>query len=280
MQNSTQRAQASVTVDGITVPYFTQGKPSKRAPLVMVHGTAGSTDGHYGYLFPILATRQQVISIDLADPGTKSLSVDQLVAQVTAVIDAASPNAPVSLMGYSLGAVIAAATAAKLQSKIENLILVAGWMKTDTHQAMRNRVWQTMRDDNSTAITQFMTLCAFSPAFHKMHTLDEMISAAGMLELTDFVDKQMALNATIDISKQVSTISAATLVLGCTSDMMVHRNHSKALFGAINNARYAEIPSGHGVVHERPAEIFSYVDSFLKSPNNHPAGTRIPTPKP
>lgn len=280
MQNSTQKTQASVTVDGTNVSYFTQGKPSKRAPLIMVHGTAGSTDGHYGYLFPILATRQQVISIDLADPGTKSLSVDQLVAQVTAIIDAVSPNAPVSLMGYSLGAVIAAATAAKLQNRIENLILVAGWMKTDTHQAMRNRMWQTMRDENSTAITQFMTFCAFSPAFHKMHTLDEMVSAACMLELTDFVDKQMALNATIDISEQVSTISAATLVLGCTSDMMVHRNHSKALFGAINNARYGEIPSGHGVVHERPAEIFSYVDSFLKAPNSHPAGTRISTPKP
>lgn len=280
MQNSTQKTQASVMVDGTNVSYFTQGKPSKRAPLVMVHGTAGSTDGHYGYLFPILATRQQVISIDLTDPGTKSLSVDQLVAQVTAVIDAASPNAPVSLMGYSLGAVIAAATAAKLQGKVENLVLIAGWMKTDTHQAMRNRVWQSLRNDNSTTIKEFMTYCAFSPAFHLTHTLDEMISAAGMLELTDFVDKQMALNATIDISEQVSTISAATLVLGCTSDMMVHRNHSKALFGAINNARYGEIPSGHGVVHERPAEIFSYVDSFLKAPNSHPAGTRISTPKP
>lgn len=280
MQNYNERTQSSVTVEGTEVTYYTQGKPTKRAPMVMVHGTAGNTDSHYGYLFPILATRQQVVSIDLADPGTSTLTIDQFVAQVSAVIEAVSPDAPVSLMGYSLGAVIAAATAAKLQTKVANLVLIAGWMETDTHQAMRNRVWQSLRDANSPALTEYMTFCAFSPAFQTVRSLDEMVGAAGMLNLTPFVDKQMALNTAIDIKDEMANITAETLVVGCTSDMMVHRRHSKALFGAITNARYGEIASGHAVVHERPAELFAYIDGFIKAPNFHPAGTIIPAEKP
>lgn len=272
--------QGAVTVDGVTVRYRVAGPDNARAPLVLVHGTAGSIDGHYGYIFPMMAYRQRVIALDFTDPGHDRLDLAHLVAQVRAVIEAEVPTGPVTLMGYSLGAVVAAQTAAEMGDRITNLILAAGWLKTDTHQRMRGRVWRALRDQGSENLTEYMTFCAFSPAFMNARTLDDMVKAAGMLTITPFVEKQMDLNARIDIAAACETITAKTLVIGCTYDMMVPRHHSKQLFGAIEDARYTEIPSGHAVVHERAAELFYHVDRFAAQPDGFAAGTIIPAQKP
>lgn len=269
-----------IDVGGVPVRYRVAGPRNDRLPLVLVHGTAGSIDGHYGYLFPMMAYRQRVIALDWSEPEGDRLELAQLVAQVRAVIAAEVPEGPVTLMGYSLGAVVAAQLAAELGDKITNLILTAGWLKTDTHQLMRNRVWRDLRDQGSPSINQYMTFCAFSPAFMNARTLDEMSAAANMLKMSAFVDKQMDLNTRIDIAEACETIRAKTLIIGCTYDMMVPKHHSKRLFGAIEDARYAEIPSGHAVVHERAAELFHYVDRFAARPDEFDAGTIIPAPKP
>jgi pimeloyl-ACP methyl ester carboxylesterase len=272
--------EGEVVVGGVTVRYRVAGPDNDRLPLVLVHGTAGSIDGHYGYIFPMMAYRQKVIALDWSEPDGDTVELADLVAQVKAVIAAEVPEGPVTLMGYSLGACVAAQVAAELKEKVANLILTAGWMVTDTHQKMRNDVWRQLRDQGSDSITQYMTFCAFSPAFQNLKTLDEMKAAAGMLQLSAFVDKQMDLNTRIDIAELCETIAAKTLVIGCTYDMMVPKHHSKRLFGAIEDARYAEIPSGHAVVHERAAELFHYVDRFTRQPDEFAAGSIIPAQKP
>ena len=122
-----QRETASVVVDGVPVTYHSAGQDdgrrgdAQRPVLVMVHGSTGSTDSHYGFLFPMLGFRQRVVSVDLAQPLTDALSLAQLVAQVGAVIDVVrgqSGGRPVSLMGYSLGAVVAALTVGMRRSGI------------------------------------------------------------------------------------------------------------------------------------------------------------------
>ena len=112
-----------VTVDGVTVRYRVAGPKNDRTPLVLVHGTAGSIDGHFGYIFPMMSYRQRVIALDWSEPAGDRLELAQLVAQVRAVIEDAVPEGPVTLLGYSLGACVAAQTAAEMPGKVENLIL-------------------------------------------------------------------------------------------------------------------------------------------------------------
>ncbi|MDO6966167.1 alpha/beta fold hydrolase [Rhizobium alvei] len=280
MLQSAGSSEAVLSVDGVEVTYFSAGKDHPSRPvLVMVHGTGGTTDSHFGYLLPLLATRQKVVSLNLADPGGR-LELSQLVRQVEAVIRHVGGGSRVALLGYSLGAVVAAATAAAHADLVASLALVAGWMKTDTHQRLRNRVWRTLRNEGSTAIREYMTFCAFSARFMAEKSLDDMLAAAQMLQLTDFVDRQMDLNTRIDLTAEIASIKATTLVVGCTFDQMVPKHHSKALFGAIEDARYTEIASGHAVVFERAAELFHVVDSFLRQPSRHPAGSLLPALKP
>lgn len=280
MLDEAEYQDGSVTVDGVTVRYRVAGPDNGRTPLVLVHGTAGSIDAHFGYIFPMMSYRQRVVALDWSEPEGETVELAHLVAQVRAVLDDAVPEGPITLLGYSLGACVAAKVAAELPGRVENLILVAGWLKTDIHQTMRNRVWRRLRDENSPSIAEYMTFCAFSPAFMNMKTLEDMVGAAGMLKMSPFVDKQMDLNTRIDIAADCETITAKTLVIGCTFDMMVPKHHSKLLFGAIEDARYTEIPSGHAVVHERAAELFHHIDTFTRAPDTYPAGTIIPAQKP
>lgn len=280
MLDNTKVRDEVVIVDGVEVRYSVSGPETERAPLVLVHGTAGSADSHFGYIFPMMAHRQRVIALDFSEPSGEDLELDHLTAQVSAVIEAESPSVPVSLLGYSLGAVVAAKLAIEQKDKVANLILVAGWMKTDTHQKLRNHVWKSLRDQDVETITEYMVLCAFSPKFMSTRTLEDIRAAANTLSMSSFVDKQMDLNTRIDIAADCETITAKTLVIGCTFDMMVPKHHAKALFGAIENARYTEIPSGHAVVHERAAELFHHIDRFTLEPDTYAAGTIIPAQKP
>lgn len=276
----------TVDVDGVVVPYYDAGpRDSDRLPLILVHGTAGSADSHFGYLLPMLAYRQRVIALDLSaapDPAT-ALTVQALVRQVMAVADhLLGPQQALGLLGYSLGAVVAAAAAGLHPARVQQLVLVAGWMKTDSQQQLRNHVWRGLRGALSepTLLREFMAFCAFSPAFMQSRSLADLQAAAAGIPLSPWVDQQMALNSGIDISDWVAQIRATTLVIACSEDQMVPRHHSQQLFGAIEDARYMEIPSGHGVVFERPAELFHCVDQFTRAPQAYPAGSRIPAQRP
>jgi pimeloyl-ACP methyl ester carboxylesterase len=281
-QPQTTRTTHSVSVDGTSVPYHCAGTPDTHRPvLVMVHGSTGSTDSHYGYLFPLLAFRQQVVSVDLQAPAAgEQLTLECLVRQVSAVVDAVSPGRPISLMGYSLGAVVAARLAALRPDAVRNLILVAGWMKTDVHQRLRNGVWRTLRDENSAALRDYMVYCAFSPDFIAARAPHELAGMAQKAQLDGFTDQQMALNAAIDIEDCIGDIRATTLIVGCTHDQMVPKSHSQRLFGAIDDARYTQIDAGHAVVFERPAELLRLIDTFLRNPTAHAAGAIVPAAQP
>lgn len=90
----------------------------------------------------------------------------------------------------------------------------------------------------------------------------------------------MDLYRRIDVVEDAHLISAPTLVFGCTHDQMVPIRHQKALFGAIADARFAEIPTGHAVVFERPSELCHHIQRFLDEPSEHDAGTIIGIPRP
>jgi pimeloyl-ACP methyl ester carboxylesterase len=278
MENKSE--EKFVTVDGVEISYRTSGPVNDRLPLVLVHGTAGSIDSHFGFIFPMMAFRQRVIGINLAEPKTDKVELEQFVAQISAVINAEVPKGSVTLLGYSLGAPIAAKTAYALGDKVANLILVAGYMKTDTHQKLRNHIWTTLQKEGSPAVKAFMTLCAFSPFHMKSRTMEEMLAGTAKLKITPFIEKQMDLNSRIDIVADCEKIKAKTLVVALSDDFAVPKHHSKMLFGTIENASYTEVGTGHAVVHERPAELFYHVDRFCKNPADYPVGKIIPAQKP
>ncbi len=276
--------QRTIEVDDVSISYFVAGpEHSDQPPVMLVHGTGGSTWGHFRYLFTMLSQQRRVISIDLRQPrgiGVDGLTVEHLENQVIAVIDAEASDRPVDLLGYSLGAVVAAAVAGRYPEAVASLVLTAGWMKTDTQQQLRNRVWRNLRDEESSAIKAYMTFCAVSGSHLALVPLSNIETQINAIRLDAFLDQMMDLNSRIDITELVTAISAPTLVIAGTEDQMVPKRHSKALFGAIANAVYREIHSGHALFIERPAEVLHAVTQFLDAPCAYPWGTVIPADRP
>ncbi|KMQ84971.1 alpha beta hydrolase family protein, partial [Lasius niger] len=183
----------------------------------------------------MLTRDQPVISIDLASPpgigDPKDLTVEHLERQVVAVIEAECPGQQVDLLGYSLGAVVAAAIAGHHPQLIGTLVLVAGWMKTDKHQQLRNRLWFALRNANhEDALRLFMGLSSRSPMEVITVPSETLEAQLASIRFTPFLDQMMDLNQRIDIRDAVAAILAPTLIIAGSEDQMVPVHHAKAMF--------------------------------------------------
>lgn len=278
---STTHETRAVQVGEVSVTYHDSVDPvSDRPTVVLIHGTGGSTAAHFPYLFPMLAVDQRVVSIDLAEPGHDGpLELGDLVAQVVAVLESVDVES-VTLVGYSLGAVVALAVAGRHTDLVGRLVTVAGWMLTDPQQRLRNDVWKSLWKNDEDAARKFAVYTALSPQFLELMPEPALDGVVAMMNNSEFQTKQMELNRRIDIRDDVDNIVADTLVIGCGSDYTVPPSHSKALFGAISNARYTEIESGHGVIAERPAELVRWIGIFNQDPGRFPIGQIAPSVAP
>jgi pimeloyl-ACP methyl ester carboxylesterase len=279
---STPRS-GTVRVAGVDVRYHdTAGERAGTAPVVLVHGTGGSTQGHYSYVFPMLGTAQRVVSVDLVTPDVApEEGPARLAEQVAAVIEEVLPGRPVTLVGYSLGSVVATVVAATRPELVDKLVLFAGWLKTDAQQQLRNDVWQALRDSGDLAtFGRYVTYCAFSAPFLDLMGREGVGMLVAGAASDDATAAQMRMNREVDLTDLVGRVVCPTLVVAGTDDQMTPPRQSKRLFAAIENARYTEVTSGHGMVAERAAELVHLVTTFNQDPERHPAGSILPVRKP
>lgn len=267
-------ATGTVQFGDTQIAYHDTGSPDDgRTPIVLVHGTGGSTEAHFRTVYPMLAARHRVVGIDLT--VTAGTDLDALVAQVVAVIEDRSPNTPVNLVGYSLGAVVTAAVAGRHSALLKTLTLVAGWITTDKQQRLRNSIWQSLFATGGRPLQEFQTLVAFSSQFLRSRSEQDLETLITNRAFREGVDVEMEINRTVDIEADVARITLPTLVIGATEDQMVPIMHSYMLLGGIEDARLAEIDSGHAVTIERPAQVFMHIDDFVRAPSAVPAGQTI-----
>lgn len=261
-----------VPIGPLWVPFHdTQGAEDTRATIVLVHGTGGSSKAHFHTLFPMLAARYRVLSVDLQAPaGDVTLGI--LAEQVAAVMDHRAPAGPVHLVGYSLGALVAAEVAASHPERVASLTLVAGWIKADTQQKLRNRIWTRLFESDQDLLREFATWTAYGHPFLAGRTEADVRALIEARTFPDGIDAQMRLNATADLSRHLAGITVPALVIAGAHDQMVPARQTKLLFGGLPNARYAVIDSGHAIPHERPAQLFQLISEFVADPTASPAG--------
>lgn len=259
-----------------SIPIYDSGNESSAATIVLVHGSSGTARGSFWAVYPILSFTRRVVAFDLQLPADDAeLTLADAVDQLRAVVAHASADGPVALVGYSFGAVVAAAYAAEQPGTLESLTLVAGWSKTDRHQLVRNELWQRLHDSDPESLQRLTLLMAYSPGFVIGRNARDWAELQAAVT-RPYPAQIMRLNREIDITSGLSRIDVPTLIVGCTHDAMVPLHHARVLFGAISDARYLEIESGHAVSVERPAQLAVAIDDFSVDPREHPAGTIIP----
>lgn len=228
--------------------------------VVLLHGTFGSTASHFGLVFPELARHRRVIGLDLQVGDTLKLS--DLTEQVGMLIDGLGLRDP-HLVGYSLGAVVAAAFAGIRADDVGKLVLLAGWACTDAHQQLRNDLWFRLRDSDEEALREFIALSVFGPEFLARMTPAQLAATKKNVRLTEVGDAQMKFNREVDIRDLARAITAETLVLSCAQDAMVPPHHQRELVELIEDSHLEFLAGGHGIVYEDPDAVTAAINEFL-----------------
>lgn len=261
---------ATVDVAGARVAYRVDGEGPT---MVLVHGTGADAVTNWEHLVGQFAERWTVVRPDYSGSGQTrdgdgALTLPMLAEQVLAAANAGG-KAPFDLVGYSLGACIAAYIAAEHPEQVRSAVLLAGLAGGgDSRLKLQFELWRDLIRTDRRALARMVLLTGFSPDFLAGWSQRQVDETLEMIMATNWWEgmlRQVELDLTLDTSPYVGRITAPTLVIGCTHDHMVPPSHARALAAAVPGACYAEMPTGHLAPLERPDEFVGLVKEFLAS---------------
>ncbi|TYR78649.1 alpha/beta hydrolase [Priestia megaterium] len=256
-----------VRVGNVDVAYAVEGNGTG---LLLIHGTGGMYENTWGDMIKSLSGHYRIVSPNYSGSGNtmdngEKLQLDDLVEQnMQAMLQEGIGQFHV--VGYSLGAEIAAALAAKYPERVKSATLIAGWVESNLASAFQFELWQKLFRTDRVLFAQFLIHTGFSSDFYNhFNSLEELNQMAHQFAgtLAEGTDRQSELDSRITIRPLLSSIVAPVLVIGLTYDQMVPIEHARELASLIKGAQYREIASGHLVPWEKSETLIDEVTRFV-----------------
>lgn len=251
--------------DGARIGYRNDGEGR---PLVLVHGTGGDGEANFAGLMPHLPGRH-ILRPDYAGSGltedpAEVLTLDRLAGQIIAAADHAGFDT-FDLVGFSLGAAVAARLSACHPGRVAKLVLIGGFVTgADPRSQLQFRHWADLARRAPEALARLMLLTGFSHSFlSRMGDIEA--AAAAMVSGSNWegIARQSELDLRVDISADLNAITAQTLVIGNRFDQMVDPAASVALAEGIANAELAWIEGPHLALMETPQPLAALIQPHL-----------------
>ncbi len=199
-------------------------------PLVLLHGWALHS-GLFATLLPALAARHRVYAVDLPGHGhsepVSPFTLDAMVAAIDAAL--VTETRPLTVLGWSLGGVVAQRWALDRPARIAKLVLVCttprfvsgdGWAEGIAPGALRQFADELQVSYRFT-LQRFLTL-QLQGSDHARTTLAALRSGlfARGEPTRAVLDDSLALLATTDLRAEVPRIVAPTLVVTGSRDAL------------------------------------------------------------
>jgi pimeloyl-ACP methyl ester carboxylesterase len=232
-------------------------------PVVLIHGTGGTIAGNYGPVLPSLTSLYPVLGIDTLPDDRSKLELDDLLDALTDAININVPTGPVHVVGYSLGAVVAAALAARLGSRVQALALLGGWVRTDPQRLLRNRLWVDLLVCNPELLARFWILGTYSSTYLSNVTEEQIRAMVSATQVRPGTLAEMDLNRRLNIADRLPLITSRTLVLGGDDDATIPLPHSIELAAGIHGAELVRLPAGHAMMTELPDTVSALLLDFF-----------------
>lgn len=238
--------------------------------VVLIHGTGADAESNWGPLIASLSGRYTVIAPNLPGAGgtpvsSARLELDELADRVLAAVAAAGVVENWHLVGHSLGAVVAAAVAAREPQQVRSLLLHAGWATTGPREVLMFDLWARLLRLDPQLLARHLVLEAMSPALLQSadtSQLDDLVTGFTLM-LDNRIAGQIELNSRVDLAASLTRITATTLVLASADDRIIPPPHQRSLTEAIPQALYREMPGGHGLPFENPTGFFATVTEWV-----------------
>jgi pimeloyl-ACP methyl ester carboxylesterase len=243
--------------------------------LVLVHGTGATGQGNWGPLIETLSDRYTIVAPDLPgsgdtrDPGGP-ITIRDLVAHVVAPARHAGLDR-FHLVGHSLGAVVATATAGLHPDRVRSLTAHAGWVTPDPQMVFQFELWQQLVLTDPAAMARVLLLTAMGKdtlrAWDRTGFEQATAAFADLLDgARDGFARQSEADMTINIAEFLPNVTAPTLIVSSADDRIVPPRHQQELADRIPHATLLRLPGGHGLPAENPAlltaKITEHLDQF------------------
>ena len=263
----------TVIVEGVPVICTLSGiDQDDSEPVVLLPGVGGTTASDFSFLLPLLARTRRVVAVDLRYGSAGTSDLHGLLAQLSGVLRQLLPGRTVTLIGFSVGATVAASFAAH-NPEVASLVLVTPVLRASNRHRLLAVLRSNLSASDPEALRSLDIFAAYSAIFLDHHSPEPFLAGA-------ITAAQFELFADTDLTAVLERITFPTLVVGCTNDDLAGVEAARLLFASLPNARYAEIDSGHAVLVERPAEVLAIIREFVSHPVRHRAGSVLEAARP
>jgi 3-oxoadipate enol-lactonase len=241
--------------------------------LVLLHGTSGFSEDWSGVIERLENDTRVVIRPDYLNLKNMDSAVDGVtVAEAAAralVATKAMAEGPFDLVGYSLGASVAAFIAAEYPESVRSLVLISGFGHgNDVRMKLQFELWLDLARTNAKALTRLLLLTGFSRGFlsnFDEKTIAGIVDAFAASSDWETIAQSIRLDLDLDIRKQAKKIAAPTLMIIGKHDQIVPEFYSHELTDLIPGAQRTEIDAGHLAFLEQPALLAGRISTFLDS---------------
>ncbi|WP_405754985.1 alpha/beta fold hydrolase [Streptomyces sp. NBC_00073] len=181
-----------------------------------MHGTGGHGEARFGHVREQFSDRYTVITPDCSGSGltplhADELSLDELVEQVIGAARAVTDE-PLDIVGFSLGAVVAAAAAAEHPALVRRLVVINGWARNDDpRQQLATDLWRRLAAIDEEAFAAYSALLVFSPPFLAGFGSGGFKATVAGIKAEAWTLQQIERDHRVDISDRLPAIAAPTL---------------------------------------------------------------------
>ena len=238
---------------------------------------AGLGDAHDAWEAQIdaFSSRFRVTAIDNRGAGQSSLpdgefTVAAMAADAAGLLDALGIGSA-HIAGFSMGGAIAQELALARPDLVRSLLLNGTWCKSDAFliAALRSICWQATIADDARAFFESFLCWVYSPAVFADGRIEQFIQAG--LDHPHPQDGEAFLRTaraieSHDSADRLGTISAPTLIIVGSDDLLCPPRHSHELAAGIPASRLIEVPGqAHQPFQEDPAAFNAHALSFWDS---------------
>ena len=250
--------------NGRTIGFSSEGSG---VPILAFHGTTQSANA-WAQVQQACSASLQWTTFEFPGSGESEMpdgpiDLDVVVADAVALMNHLG-HQRFHVIGYSLGAVAALRCAAKFSESVITVTSLCGWSQTDARMKVTFDLWRRLIASDRELFMRYALADGYTAAgLEVIEPMFDVVVGMAASAVQPGSDAQLELDIRIDIEESLGQITAPCLVIGGIEDRWVDISKSRHIAVTVPGATLVELPAGHLVIGELPAEIASAVSAHV-----------------
>jgi 3-oxoadipate enol-lactonase len=250
--------------NGRTIGFSSEGAG---VPILAFHGTTQSANA-WAQVQQACSASLQWVTFEFPGSGESEMpngpiDLDVVVADAVALMKHLG-HERFHVIGYSLGAVAALRCAANFSDAVITVTSLCGWSQTDARMKVTFDLWRRLIAIDNQLFMRYALADGYTASgLQAIEPMFDVVVGMAAAAVQPGSDAQLELDIRIDIEDSLRGITAPCLVIGGIEDRWVDISKSRHIAATVSGATLVELPAGHLVIGELPAEIASALSAHV-----------------